>query len=77
MLLPNRPYCYVIDPKEYVIYNREVKMYEPNDDDIKIQRSILDDEREPFVIRFFLTTKIPYMDSSPWVKQVSLNMVLI
>ncbi len=32
-------------------------MYEPNDDDIKIQRSILDDEREPFVIRFFFNNK--------------------
>lgn len=32
-------------------------MYEPNEEDIEKQKSILEEEREPFIVRFYFNNK--------------------
>lgn len=38
-------------------YLRDIYMYEPNYEGIEKQRVILDDEREPFIIRSFFNSQ--------------------
>lgn len=38
-------------------FEEEVTMYEPNDEDIHIQRVILDEDSRPFIIRLYYNTK--------------------